>query len=60
METLKQMLDRINLSSKELRKENIEACKDIEMRLLRLCRGNPELTAEILDARAIRESKFSK
>jgi len=38
----------------------VPICKDIERVLLRFYRGNPEMTAEVLNARAERERVWGK
>jgi ribosome-binding ATPase YchF (GTP1/OBG family) len=55
---LQQMLNQIASSSEEERKKIIEICLDIESRLFRMARGNPEVTAEVLDAREERIKSF--
>ena len=55
---LKKMLSHIASSSEAERKKIVIICKDIENRLFRAARGNPEWTAEVLDAREERIKSF--
>jgi hypothetical protein len=42
----------------QLRLIIVKICIEIERKLVRASRGNPTLTAEVLDARAIRQEIF--
>ena len=56
-----QLMQNLLASSAEMdRRKIILLCEDIERRLLRFFRGNLEMTAEVLDARAERIKIFGE